>query len=612
MVTTGSANRVGARRAAWLLFALTALPAAAADAGAIDDPKDPMYWKPPKERPALREVLTGAAYEKRFAGAVKALDLPALEKSRDPDRATRVTGISKGGTAERLGIAVGDFVLELDGTPIKDLWQFNALRNKENQLLVWQTAAGERKEGEIQPGKIGIRSVIHDRPELRYLRGKGRDARWDREVVVALARSGTDPDLAETCLARAVAAGYKSDTLDHAALTIEFDQARYGAVMDRAWLMLEADPKDRDAALLFASAASFSYKLPAARRMLDRFPDLGTFMTPNRAMLDRLIGEHRALPAERRLAPPPSETAGRKLRDDVLLRADIYAPVKPKRLPKDPFDSHALAHYAGTRGAMIQQFGPSVENLEFRLVFSLRDRLKEDRGMNRNLGLGLFDLDDDNTTRWIRAHRLLWLQFTAERKVHVRHADRAGFGYDERRFPGPRAGFDLESENDLRILADAGRLEVFLNGRRIFYGPILKGDDKLFHQFLLCSLEINATRYELFELIDPDDTEAPAFRDVNKKYLRGQTRLHRAAACGPAADIPIWLARGADPDAKDREGRTPLMMAALRGRAEVVKLLLEKGADAGITDKKGKTALDHAKAEKRKAVVEVLQKAVSK
>jgi hypothetical protein len=617
MVRGGSGDRVGearrVQRAGWVLLVMTALPAAAAESGAIDDPKDPMYWKPPKEKPVLREVLSGDAYEKRFAEVLKALDLPALEKSREPDRAARVIGITRGAVADRLGIAVGDFILELDGTPITDLWQFGALRTKQPQRLVWQTAAGERKEGEIPPGKIGIRGHVHDRPDLRYLRGKGRDSRWDREMVVALARRGADPDLAETCLARAIAAGYKSDTLDHAALAIEFAQARYGAVMDRAWLMLKTDAKDFHAALCFVSAAMYNYKFPAARRMLGLNPKVAQFITPNRATLDRLIKEHLARSADRRIAPPPSETAGEKLRDDMLLRAEFYGPVRPKSLPKDPFESHALTSYPGPGRALDQLFGPVAEHLEIRVDFSLRDPLKEDRGKARTFCVLVHNRDGAETNRLIQSHWLLWVQFTVDSKVHIRYLDRSRFrAYDERRDPAPQAGFDPAGDNTLRIVADAGRLEVILNGRRIFYGPMPKGDDKLFTELLVASAELRAKRFDVFELVDPDEANAPAFRDVNKKYSRGQTRLHRAAAFGPAADIPIWLARGADPNVQDRQGQTPLMLAAQRGRAEVVRHLLEKGADVSTADKKGKTALDHAKAAKQKAVVEVLQKAASK
>lgn len=61
--------------------------------------------------------------------------------------------------------------------------------------------------------------------------------------------------------------------------------------------------------------------------------------------------------------------------------------------------------------------------------------------------------------------------------------------------------------------------------------------------------------------------------------LTGKRPLHQAAMYGQAAIVRLLLARGADPNAPDRQGATPLNLAAYWGKPEVVKLLLDGAAD---------------------------------
>jgi ankyrin repeat protein len=49
--------------------------------------------------------------------------------------------------------------------------------------------------------------------------------------------------------------------------------------------------------------------------------------------------------------------------------------------------------------------------------------------------------------------------------------------------------------------------------------------------------------------------------------------------------VKVLLAKGADPNVKDRFGRTPLCIAAKFGRTDVVKALLAKGADINMKDR---------------------------
>ena len=73
-------------------------------------------------------------------------------------------------------------------------------------------------------------------------------------------------------------------------------------------------------------------------------------------------------------------------------------------------------------------------------------------------------------------------------------------------------------------------------------------------------------------------------------------RLHRFAglAASHASDVQALLAKGADPNWKDRDGRTALHAAAGIGAVETVRLLLEAGAKLNQRDVEGNTPLHFA------------------
>ena len=70
--------------------------------------------------------------------------------------------------------------------------------------------------------------------------------------------------------------------------------------------------------------------------------------------------------------------------------------------------------------------------------------------------------------------------------------------------------------------------------------------------------------------------------------------MSQAASAGQADAVSAFLARGANPDARDARGRTALMLAASAGHYETVRRLLAGGATKNLKDADGKTALDFA------------------
>jgi ankyrin repeat protein len=77
-------------------------------------------------------------------------------------------------------------------------------------------------------------------------------------------------------------------------------------------------------------------------------------------------------------------------------------------------------------------------------------------------------------------------------------------------------------------------------------------------------------------------------------YLNAE--LLGAARKGRTPKVEALLARGADPNARDRKGRSPLMRAASSQRTETVRALVGSGAAVNARDVAGQTALIHATA----------------
>ncbi|MBK4216092.1 ankyrin repeat domain-containing protein [Paracoccus caeni] len=81
--------------------------------------------------------------------------------------------------------------------------------------------------------------------------------------------------------------------------------------------------------------------------------------------------------------------------------------------------------------------------------------------------------------------------------------------------------------------------------------------------------------------------------EINGGNDEGVTLLHIVTE--PEA-VPVLIAKGADPEARDIRGWTPLIMqvSSQENGPDVVAALLEAGADPEAVGKDGKTALDMA------------------
>lgn len=94
------------------------------------------------------------------------------------------------------------------------------------------------------------------------------------------------------------------------------------------------------------------------------------------------------------------------------------------------------------------------------------------------------------------------------------------------------------------------------------------------------------------DLVDLSDSPFPARYDL--KGINGQTILHVAASLGYYRLVAGLLARGANPDARDRNGMSPMHMAALNDHLKIVRRLKIAGGDPSMRSLAGWTPADMA------------------
>lgn len=92
--------------------------------------------------------------------------------------------------------------------------------------------------------------------------------------------------------------------------------------------------------------------------------------------------------------------------------------------------------------------------------------------------------------------------------------------------------------------------------------------------------ELENALLKCLELIDLDDS--PFQARLNARRTNGQGMLHMSASLGYNRFVAGLLARGANPDLRDRNGMTPMHMASLNGHLQIVRRLRLAGGDQSI------------------------------
>jgi hypothetical protein len=108
-------------------------------------------------------------------------------------------------------------------------------------------------------------------------------------------------------------------------------------------------------------------------------------------------------------------------------------------------------------------------------------------------------------------------------------------------------------------------------------------------------IDVEATLLRCLDLIDLDDS--PHMPRLNLRRASGQTMLHLACSLGLHRFVAALLARGANPEPRDKGGFTPMHFAALHNHPQIVRRLMLSGADPTVRSLAGFTPSDMATSE---------------
>lgn len=106
------------------------------------------------------------------------------------------------------------------------------------------------------------------------------------------------------------------------------------------------------------------------------------------------------------------------------------------------------------------------------------------------------------------------------------------------------------------------------------------------------AINVEARLLRLLDMIDLDDSiNQPRF---NKRNSNGHTMLHLSASLGFKFLTAALLARGANPDLRDKNGMSSMHMASLNNHAKILLKLRSVGGDSTLRSLRGYTPLDFA------------------
>lgn len=105
-------------------------------------------------------------------------------------------------------------------------------------------------------------------------------------------------------------------------------------------------------------------------------------------------------------------------------------------------------------------------------------------------------------------------------------------------------------------------------------------------------VDIESTLLRCLDLVDLDDS--PRMPRLNMRTSSNQTMLHLACSLGLNRFVAALLARGANPEPRDKNGFNPMHFAAMHDHPQIVRRLILSGADPTMRTFQGFTPADLA------------------
>lgn len=122
---------------------------------------------------------------------------------------------------------------------------------------------------------------------------------------------------------------------------------------------------------------------------------------------------------------------------------------------------------------------------------------------------------------------------------------------------------------------------------------------------LMTMEDLESSLLGCLDIIDLDDS--PNQPRLNRRRPNGQSMLHFSASLGFYRFVAALLARGANPDLRDKNGMSPMHMAALHNHSRIVRKLRSAGGDPMLRSLRGFTPADMASTTEVRDVINILE-----
>ena len=564
-------------------------------------PVDPMLWKEPTAAPKPREVLKPEDLAKKLARA------KMLQKQEDDyvnampkDAGMHFLFVDQNGPEYKDGLTSGDIILKLDGQPVHTYEDYTKLRH--NDQIQAFTVLSRRNGTQVKEVTVKVRAGFEEmvsplrpfEPTLDYCEWP-KDPRWNEFAEPAFRLYNISPEVCETLLYKAEKAGFPDGFAKNALMGgLAIREGRYAEALDAAWLAVKEKPSFVRSQYAFFQAATASFKLEAALKFAEEHKLPMEDREFRMARLKMMVEEWQKQTADRKLVKSPLDALGDYRWQSWLVKAKRPddAQLPPHRYER--FQTNRVQGMGVPAGHFTMTSFPlpplAGQNFYIHATFNYARSSQVECSYIPNFTLGMFDNDPKNEERLQHAEqggsftgiRLLSRcprgRGAVSHAVNVMHHDevlKSGVELEERL----NTRDDEETPtHDFKMAQIEGRIEMRLDGKRIFYGP--GGNDS--HTWTLCIHAVGDQyamhHLQAWELLSEEDYKKVVKPDVDKVYAAGFTELHDAVRYGfTAGDIKLLLDLGADPNKTDRFGQSAVHLALRNDEDEVTKLLLDRG-----------------------------------
>lgn len=308
------------------------------------------------------------------------------------------------------------------------------------------------------PAPTGIIEVDTPwKPQTAYWHSAHRNPKWDSQMFVACSEFDADPRLAQAALANAAHLGYRDWLLPALAARIAYTRWQWDQAMAFGSFALADAPPDRKPVIArwMYSAAKADYKFEEALRLSAAFPLTDK---DERDRLREALQAYQSLHAKPR-PEPLAALAALTLKDlrehnVIHVKGSVKSPSQTNKFK----ESGKMEIEAPPGRMQIFAFGPKAPDVDFTAHFRFHAQGGKGGRNERSLSFVLIDPADDGEEQCDVS------LFSAGR-VDI-EASGPSIGTEE--IPHP----NWQKEGTVRIIALGPDVEVFIDGKRAYLGPL--------------------------------------------------------------------------------------------------------------------------------------------